>query len=451
MIWTRRQWMAAAGAFRPGATPFRNRVGKLRVSDNRRFLTFADRTPFFYLADTAWELFHRLDRDETRYYLDNRARKGFNVIQAVALAELDGLTEPNRQGDLPLEDGDPLRPNPAYFAHVDWVLEEAAQRGLFVGLLPTWGNKVTQGSWEKKNEVIFKESSAYVYGRWIGQRYRNASNLIWILGGDRNPRDVIPVWRAMARGIRETDTGGHLMTFHPQGNASSAEYLHAEPWLDFNMLQSGHNQRDRRNDLMISSDLARQPRKPVLDGEPRYENHPVDWKPAEKGWFDDFDVRQAACWSVFAGACGHTYGCHDVWQMKAEGRQPVGLARGDWKSSLDLPGATQMGYLRQLIESLDYFSREPDPLLVEDPGSGGDHIEACRGNGYALIYLPYGQPVQVRMQRLAFRRVRASWWNPRTNQRQAARPPEWRALTLFSPPEPPRRGNDWVLILEARA
>jgi hypothetical protein len=47
------------------------------------------------MADTVWPLFHRLGREEAVRYLEDRARKGFSVIQAVALAELDGLTSPN--------------------------------------------------------------------------------------------------------------------------------------------------------------------------------------------------------------------------------------------------------------------------------------------------------------------------------------------------------------------
>lgn len=102
---------------------------RLKVSDNRRFLVTADGAPFFWLGDTAWELFHRLDRSETERYLRDRAAKGFNVIQAVALAELDGLRTPNANGDLPLHDLDPTRPNKAYFQHVDWVLvlDQASQ------------------------------------------------------------------------------------------------------------------------------------------------------------------------------------------------------------------------------------------------------------------------------------------------------------------------------------
>lgn len=136
--------MATTVAAQPASLP------RLEVSDNQRFLT-ADGKPFFWLGDTAWELFHRLTREEAVAYLDARARQRFNVIQAVALAEFDGLDIPNAYGDLPLIDRDPLRPATTagadpreaaaydYWDHVEFIVDEANRRGLYVGLLPTWG------------------------------------------------------------------------------------------------------------------------------------------------------------------------------------------------------------------------------------------------------------------------------------------------------------------------
>lgn len=117
----------------------------LRVSENRRFLVQADGTPFFYLADTAWELFHRLNREEATHYLEQRARHGYTLIQAVALAELDGLNDPNPYGHRPLKDNDPLQPVPAYWEHVDFIVKKANSLGLYIGFLPTWGDK-----WNKR-------------------------------------------------------------------------------------------------------------------------------------------------------------------------------------------------------------------------------------------------------------------------------------------------------------
>ena len=85
-------------------------LSKLTISENRHAIVTDDGKPFFYLADTAWELFHRLTFEEADFYLQNRAAKGFNVVQAVALAECDGLNQPNRNGHRPFSDNDPACP-----------------------------------------------------------------------------------------------------------------------------------------------------------------------------------------------------------------------------------------------------------------------------------------------------------------------------------------------------
>ena len=110
---------------------------RIRVSENGRYLVTETGAPFFWLADTAWELFHRLRREEAARYFADRAAKRFTVIQAVVLAEFAGLTEPNAYGDLPLDDLDPRQPNAAYFRLVDDYIDLAAAHGLYVGLLPT--------------------------------------------------------------------------------------------------------------------------------------------------------------------------------------------------------------------------------------------------------------------------------------------------------------------------
>src|SRR6186713_1640905 len=92
-----------------------NSLPRLKVSDNQRYLVTTEGQPFFYLADTAWELFHRLNRAEADFYLRDRAAKGFTVIQAVVIAELDGLRVPNAYGQTPFTDMDASKPNEHYF------------------------------------------------------------------------------------------------------------------------------------------------------------------------------------------------------------------------------------------------------------------------------------------------------------------------------------------------
>ena len=241
--------------------------GDLKVSENKRFLVHEDGTPFFYLGDTAWELFHRLSRNEAKKYLENRRQKGFTVIQAVVLAEMDGLNTPNAYGDKPLIDNDPARPNAKYFNHVDYIVSQAESRGIYIGMLPTWGDKVTK-AWGK-GPVIFNKDNAVLYGRFLGKRYRKRPNIIWILGGDRVADGSEDIWRAMAVGIRQGGRGKHLMTYHPQGGRTSAQWFHEDAWLDFNMLQSGHSAFNLPNYEKVTADYNRKPVKPCLDGEPR--------------------------------------------------------------------------------------------------------------------------------------------------------------------------------------
>lgn len=189
---------------------------KLRVTENHRYLEFENGEPFFYLGDTAWELIHRLSRDEVDLYLGNRAEKRFTIIQTVILAQMGGQEVPNANGDLPLIDNDPAKPNESYFKHVDYIVNRANELGMFVGLLPTWGSY-----WKQLGEeptYMFDTEKARAYGSFLGKRYRNA-NLIWILGGDKNIETdgEYAVVEALTKSLREGDGGNHLITYHPIG------------------------------------------------------------------------------------------------------------------------------------------------------------------------------------------------------------------------------------------
>jgi hypothetical protein len=420
---------------------------QLAVSANHRFLVDERGQPFFWLADTAWELFHRLDREQASAYLADRAAKGFTVIQAVVLAEFAGLTEPNAYGHLPFAGNDPGRPDEGYFQDVDWVVRRANALGLTIGLLPTWGDK-----WNKKwgmGPEIFDPANARRYGEFLGARYREA-HLVWILGGDRpiendGHRALI---RAMAEGLKAGDGGAHLMTYHPSGGSSSSQWLHDEAWLDFNMLQSGHRH-DRDCYAMIARDYAREPAKPCLDAEAGYEDHPNDFKP-DNGWLDEWDVRKELWWALLAGACGHTYGCHDVWQFLSPARPPVTFARTPWQQALQLPGASQVRHARRLLEARPYLTRIPDQaLLASPPGVLGERSQAARNEdgSYAIIYSASGRPLTVELGRLSGELLRAAWYDPRTGAATILEVVARAGQRTFRPPGA-GAGCDWVLVLD---
>ncbi len=419
---------------------------KLKVSDNRRYLVYEDGEPFFYLGDTAWELFHRLNREDAALLLQDRAAKRFPVIQAVVLAEYDGLMAPNAYGNCPLVEDDPTRPNDAYFQHVDAIVAQAEALGLIIVMMHTRGDK-----WNRKWGVgpeIFTPENARTYGRWLGARYAEAP-IIWILGGDRPVENDVhrEIIRAMAQGLNEGDGGNHLMSFHPMGSRSSSEWWQDDDWLDFNMLQSGHT-RNRDNYAMIAADYARTPVKPCIDAEPGYEDHPSAFN-LDNGYLDDYDVRKALYWALFAGACGHTYGCHDIWQMWEEGRKPATFTRTPWRKALHLSGSSQVQYARALLESRPFLTRIPDQeLIVSDPGTGTHHVVATRDDGgsYALIYLPSCKPVTVDLGRLSGARITVTWYDPRTGESRPAGEVPGGGQHEFTPPPV---WPDWVLVLDS--
>jgi hypothetical protein len=428
---------------------------RLKVSDDARYLVTADGAPFFWLGDTAWELFHRLSRDDAERYLKNRAAKRFTVIQAVALAELDGLGVANANGDLPLENNDPARPNERYFAHVDWVVAKANELGLYVGFLPTWGDKWNK-KWGKGPE-IFTAENARVYGEWLGRRYRDAG-LIWILGGDRPIESDAhrAILRAMAEGLRAGDGGTHLITFHPPGGNGSSTWFHGEPWLDFNMRQNGHTTEFTGRYDQTRMDYDRTPTRPVLDGEPLYEDHPISFDAKKFGHSVAADVRRPLYWNLFSGAFGHTYGHHSVWQMWDPSREPINNPLQPWDRAIDQPGAAQMQHGRALIESRPFLTRIPDPSIVVGdrvptsvPGAGRYAFAATRdaAGTFAMVYAPAGRPFRARMGAIAGARVKAWWFNPRTGDATAIGTFANTGEREFTPPDP-GEALDWVLVLD---
>lgn len=429
----------------------------------QRFLVHEDGRPFFYLGDTAWELFHRLTLDEARRYLDDRQAKGFTVIQAVALAELDGLHTPNANGHLPLLDDDPTRPaeqagpNNDYWDHVNAIIDEAEQRGMFIGLLPTWGDKWNL-KWGK-GPVIFTPANAAVYGEWIGRRYKDKA-VIWIMGGDRpieneTHREIV---EAMARGVRRGDGSARLMTLHPNGGHGSSNWFHDADWLDFNMRQNGHVAHFQ-DYAGTRRDYDRTPVKPVIDGEPIYEDHPIYFKAPEHGHSLAADCRRALYWNLFSGAFGHTYGHHSVWQMAAPGRAPVNHPLLPWFEALHAPGAGQMQHARRLLESRPFLTRIPDDLLIVAenpptaiPGAGRYRFVGTRdqSGSWAMIYVPAGRAFSVKTSLLSGSTLNAWWFNPRTGAAVSAGRILKTDTHRFTPPDPGET-IDWILVLDDAA
>lgn len=436
----------------------------LKVSPNGRYLMTENGDPFFWLGDTGWLIFKNLNRDDAEVYLQDRKDKGFNVVQAMVLHTV-GITD--TYGDSALINMNVATPritegnDPAdsvqydYWDHMDYIIDLAEKKGIYMALVPVWGSNVGHGH--------VTQQQAEVYGKWIAERYKDKSNIIWLNGGDINGGDSTAVWDVLGNAIRSVDTV-HLMTYHPRGRTSSTMWFHDRPWLDFNMFQSGHRtyeqgtsgpgQKEYAEDnwKYVMEDYAMTPAKPTIDGEPSYENIPHGLKrdTLTPRWKAS-DIRRYGYWSVFAGAMGYTYGENSIMQMLTPNDPSANYAaKIHWKTAKDAEGAGQVQYLKDLMLSRPYFDRVPDQTLVAgENGEKYDYIVATRGNDYAMLYTYNGRPFSVNMGKIEGKDVKASWFNPRDGKYTEIGVFPNTGVAEFTPEGGKVDGNDWVLVLDS--
>jgi hypothetical protein len=436
---------------------------RLVVSGNGRYLITGDGKPFFWLGDTGWLLFNRLTRTEADTYLEDRKQKGFNVVQAMLLHEvpsrnvyLDSSVVKRDVAHPAVTEGNDYKDSLAYdyWDHIDYIVDKAAEKGIYMALVPVWGTNV-------KDKRVKKEAAAK-YAEFLAKRYKDKWNIIWLNGGDIRGSEGMPVWKTIGETLRKNDPN-HLITFHPRGRTASSDWFHNEKWMDFNMVQSGHrrysqdtsknekNHYGEDNWKYIEVDYAIKPIKPTIDGEPSYEDIPQGLHDTKQPRWTAADVRRYGYWSVFAGAFGYTYGHNSVMQMyKVTDKDPAYGPKDEWFKAIDAEGATQMIHLKNLMLSHSYFDRVPDQSLIAGQnGTQYNRLVATRGKDYAMIYAYNGNQINVNMGKIEGDNVKASWFDPRTGKTTMIDEFENNGVKRFTPPGGNTAANDWVLVLDS--
>lgn len=409
---------------------------QLCVSSNGRFLQYSDGKPFFWLGDTGWLLPQKLDREATKGYLTRCQQNGYNVVQVQVLNAVPSVNaygalsnDPQNSWDFSVfahaatptsrasalsED---VRSGLSYWDHMDYIIRTAEAHGIYIAMVCIWGGLVKGGAMDVEG--------AKAYGRFLAERYKDSPNIIWVIGGDI-PGDVKPeVWSALAETIKSIDKQ-HLMTFHPRGRYTSAHWWSKAPWIDFHMYQSGHRRYGQRMSdrtypipdnteedswMYVDSTWKYNPIKPVIDGEPSYEDIPQGLHfPTGPRW-RSHDVRRYAYWDVFAGAFGHTYGHNAIMQMARPGDA---VAYSDtskpWYEAQRDSGYVQMKYLKALMLTLPYFERVPyQEMIYKDNGKKYERLIATRGNDYALVYNYTGRDMPLDLTLISGKRKNL-WW-----------------------------------------
>ena len=417
----------------------------LKVSSNGRYLVNQNNEPFLMIGDAPQSLMVNATLGDVDFYLANRASHGFNVLWVNLLCAeytggrsdagtLDGLKPFTAAGDL-------STPNEAYFARCDRIIRSAAGHDITIILDPAeTGSFLTV---MRANGV----DKCKAYGRYLGSRYRDFDNILWMSGNDfqswRIESDNALV-KAVADGIKETDPR-HIHTLGLDYFVSSS--LDNALWSDLVTLNAAYTYYPAYAEVI--KDYNRTPVVPVFLIETDYE--------FENG-ADDERLRRQEYWSFLAGACGHVYGSGYIWSLSS-----------GWKDKLDTAAVTQFGYCRDLFESRPWHSLVPDQahvLVTAGYGtfwSGGEPSSGISQNDYvtaastpdgqlALVYIPTVRTVTVDLARLSGS-ITARWYDPTSGTYQpiAGSPfPNTGSQNFTTPGVHADGAGDWVLVLEAQ-
>jgi len=402
----------------------------LKISPNRRHLVDQVGHPVLIHGDTAWSLISALTKEEVEQYLANRAEKGFNAI-IVNLVEHKFNGPTNRYGEAPFRNlVDFSTTNDQYFEYADWVLQRAAFYGIVVFLAPLYlglDNKPNDEGWF--HEVrLSGMARGYYFGRYIGKRYAGFDNIIWLMGGDRNPAGVIEEEYSVVQGIKDFDTHS-LFTASPELEQSTLETYGWRGWLDFN---STYTYAIVHKTLL--DDYNRRPVMPFVLLSTSYENeHNAS----------ALQIRRQGYWALLCGACGQFLGNYPIW-----------LFNPGWESALESPGAYDRVYLKAFITSRPWHQLVPDQQhrvvtggLGESNGLDSLAAAITTDGNTVMVYLPTAQEVTIDLSRIAGSQACAWWFNPRTGDAQPAGEYSTSGLQQFSPPTE----GDWGLVLDNAA
>ncbi|MBV9269284.1 MAG: glycoside hydrolase family 140 protein [Acidobacteriaceae bacterium] len=397
----------------------------LRIGLDHRHLVDQSGTPFLVTGDAPWSLISGLTNEEAELYLERRHAQGFNSI-IVNLIEHKFRGPVNRYGQGPFTTpGDFSTPNDKYFEHADWVIRKASEKGIQVFLAPIYlGYIGTDEGWIQE-ALANGPAKCRAWGRYVGRRYRDFDNIVWLIGGDRNPANAREDVDAVVAGIKEFDNR-HLFTAHCHPENSALDQFKDDGWLELNDTYT-YSIVHR----MLMRDYDRSPPMPFTLTESTYEGeHNAS----------AVQIRRQAYWAILCGATGQFMGNRPVW-----------LFDPGWQAALESTGAQDMSRVQALFTSRHWYELIPDQkheVVVDGLGefNGLDYLAAARtpDGGTAVAYLPAARSFTVDMTKISGPASKAWWFNPRTGKSESAGQFPTTGKKQFAPPG----DGDWVLVLD---
>ena len=437
-----------------GATRFQ-RHGPVRVADDHRCLAHADGTPFFWLADTAWNGPLLATDAEWAHYLQTRVRQKFTAVQWVATQYL-AAPQGDRQNELACTGTSAIQVNPAFFQRLDQKLDALNQAGLLGVPVMLWAAEWGEPQVMAVNPgLTLPEDQAILLARYMRARWE-AYQVAWILNGDGLYHGAnASRWQRIGRAVF-----GHRphapVSMHPGGQQWNLAEFRDEAWWDLVGYQSSHSDDPKSLAWLVTgppaTDWTLTPHRPFINLEPCYEYH-LSWATRER--LDAFAVRRAIYWSLLvAPTAGVTYGGHGVWGwddgQTTPTAHPLTGVPLPWATALGMPAAEQMQHLHQLFTSMDWWRLRPAPELLDpqpiasDPARANVAARAAAGD-LALIYVPADRRVRIKPDPLQSG-LSARWFNPRSGVYSAAVEEPAPDSGWFVTPG----AGDWVLLFAQR-
>lgn|SRR5208283_1173361 len=434
----------------------------LKISSaNPRILVDQNNVPFLMAGDSPHSLFSNLSSADAAVYLADRAARGVNAlwVNLVCIRPIEGrpdasLLDGTKPFTATLPDTryyDLTKPNEAYFAHVDQVIQTAAKDGIVVMIDP-----LETAGW-LQTALANGAPRCRAYGRYLGQRYKDSPNVMWLNGNDFQTWSVAAndaVITAVALGIQEEDPK-HLQTVELNYQAScSLDDPKWAPIVGLNLVYSYYATYAKA--LQCYNQSAKTP---VFMGEANFEYE----RNQDEDGGSPHVLRMQEYWTMLSGATGQLYGNKYIWRFLPE-----------WKDYLNSPGIVQLGFMANLFQTRKWYELAPDQkhifvtagygsfISTGPPATGtrgrfadNDYVTAAwtPDGGLGMAYLPQGGTISVDLSKLQ-NGISGRWFDPANNtfQQIAGAPFSNRGRHRFSAPGKNSAGDpDWVLVLEAGA
>ncbi len=347
--------------------------GFVKISENGRYFTYDDGTPFFWIGDTNWQAPNYVQTtacnypgcrcgNQFKHEVDNRVAKGFNVYQTYfdsAMSDGGG-----QNGKLPAiwKTKFTMPATDVFNEKIDYMFEYLYENGMVAAL----GFGVHTATTDNIKEEDFLRFVRYIVARY------SCYSIAWISGQEitnnkesaKNPgRSAMDMYVEASKLVSELDCYNHPNGAHMYVITSADERamrLDKEEWHQWWAVQSGHGKVVQPKTYYQSYFVSALGNvKPYVEAEANYED-------INCGGFTGYDANRYCAWNaIMNGACGFTYGATGIWANCYSNENntgwfgPTSYSYEPWYMGLDKPGSYEVKYLKEFFERLPWEKLSP--------------------------------------------------------------------------------------------